>query len=315
MGVMVEQTFEKFFRGMELSCDVVCEGDTIVEKLENLHTVMQEDRKAADRVTSYALFLRQMVKDESTRVAEGDDIKSLVVQQFFSQILSAMAHKYKNDAPKRHHWLPVAYILAFGSKGKTTKDRANVSGVAFHNKEVISMTVKDVQFAHNSYKDGYYPLPLENFFSRIEASYADNRNSLMKNSIQPMTPIALSAFFIIQSLRNPHPSTGLFPVHDIQSTLTSLILLLNKLDSIHTYIVPSKRKLSFSPYIPTRAKLFQDGSKAYYLPATPRQAIILSDKAIGHDVAQKTAKELHESFIAYARRNNGVIFGVSPADM
>lgn len=301
-----EQVFNKKLDILELNLSLEFKGDTFSERLISLHEITR-DPFYSHKVVAYAGFMKNMIVSDARKVETqnfGTDVKPFVIDWLFISLLHGMAHIYPlNNHPKVHHWLPVTYLKPFGIKGNG-KTRAMVDGVAFMKNNTVDVAVKDVQFAHNRGKG--YDLALESFFFQIEDSYSNYR----ENTDYSMFPIVVSAFFIAQSVRSPHPESG-FVGRDIKRVVDALIKNIEDMDEMYGIHANVKYRLPISPYTPVRVRKLSDGNRVFVLPIMPSKSFVLSDKPLTADKARGATENYRINVILEAKREKGMVFGIS----
>lgn len=297
---------------MESSLDFETVGDTLGEKFANLHTLSRKNRVLGEEMTSYARFVTEMVKSRAANHTSSD-VKEMVVKTIFSSIVRGMAWRYNDVKPKVHHWLPVTYLKGFSISQKTTRGvRAQVPAIIFSHGQRMRVVVKDAEFAHpvNADSSGYYDLAVEKFFSNIEGVFAIGRDA----TDTVLGKVHLAAFFVVQSVRNPHPSVG-FSSGDITTVLSEVIENLDYLDEFYVDVVETEDALPFTPYIPTRIRRDGNGHSIMCLAITPYVAVILSDGMLNNFSRSRAVSEYKRYIISEAKRNGGVIFGIEVSDV
>ena len=298
--------------GMERSLNVELSGESLPELFESVHFVSRGSRALRAEMVTYARYVTDVMKSRAD-YSVGSDIKPLVVLSVFSAIVRGMAWEYAEDKPKVHHWLPVTYLKGFsGSGGKRSHSvRASVPAVVCNRGQLIEVAIKDLAFAH-PVKDsvGYYDLAVERFFSLIEGMFASHKGRTATTSVQ----VSLATFFIVQAVRNPHPTVG-FSSGSISSVIGAVLDNLNHLNEIHVNVVSSDRPLPFTPFIPMRIHRNVHGVTIMCLPISSNFAVTVSDLTISDFDSHNMVQRQSRNIINAAMRNNGIIFGVTADDI
>lgn len=304
-------SFNKKLDAMSRSIGITLNGDTAAERFLSLHRKTRDKNNGvAVKADLYARFAKDLfgIDSGSLETNENQDIKPLVEDMLFYSLVHGMSHIYPRDnRPKTHHWLPVTYMRPFGRKGGNGT-RAVVDGTCFTGHGVLDVTVKDIQFAHNR-GDGY-DLAVEAFFCSIETLYSHFRQ-IRKTSKESV--VAMAAFFVAQSVRNPHPDAG-FVAKDIVGVVNALMTSLDVNDKMFGRFENNNHQLPLSPYVPTKVRRLADGNNVYVLPVLPNVGFILSSKSpLSQDQALHAMTSYRNNMIKDAAKNNGVVFGVSSA--
>lgn len=331
----VTEEFRRHFRGLEAVLKI--EGTLTEDTSTNFDILLQmctADRDFAKRLSEYGGFRTQLLRnhcgDLHIRTKSKLEISTQVIDLIFHALVSSVGYRYpKINVPKVHHWLPISYTRAFAiTKAPVPGSRkrsCSIQGLTFtHEGESIEKSVSDSHFAHGVDADGngFYNLNAEYFFCKIESKFAesrqrafhkDNRQKAKGKDIFPN--VCLTAFFIVQSVRNPHPDSAQFSIRSFNGVVEGLIAALEQVPTIYTMLASTNSRMAFTPYVPTRILRMTDGNRALIFPVGPHQALIVSDQQmIGRDV-RKLAEGSNAAVISHARRNGSMVFGIGHNDL
>lgn len=323
------KNFNRHFRALEAAMDI--EGEltgTISENFEKLHEICQ-NRTFAGKLTDYATsrlaFLRNHTVRAHNQPIENMDISHLVADLIFHQLSAAVAHRYMRGAPKVHHWLPVSYTRHFTpgavpKKGERLR-RCEIQALSFTNDgESIESTVNDRHFAHGVDADGkgFYHLNVEYFFCKIESSAAEAREKVSDKKSggnEGFLYAALASFFIVQSVRNPHPDSKQFSIRTIAGVIDALLEGLESIPKIFVSAPKMQGRMAFTPYVPTRVRKMADGNVVFAFPLASNQAFTISEVPIARKKARTLAHASNQAVIKHAKRSGTMIFGVGHKDI
>ena len=280
--------------------------------------------KLADRA-SVAAELRAFSAGEITRlrtlaksgVAHSTHINRFVEELLFAHLVGSMAYRYTGPKPKIHHWLPVAYVKHF-ARGLNGKGRAcSVYQLTWESGEGMERQVADSHFTHgvDATGSGFYHLAMENFFSRLEEGYGTEFQNQGVKTTDMFSLISFAAFFVVQSVRNPHPEHQ-FTLRTIEGTVTALGAQLEALPPVTARAVeaPKGKPMTFTPYVPPRLRVLADGSLVMVFGLSSKGALTLSTRPLSVAAAQAAVADARRSMIAHARRSQTAVFGVRHSD-
>lgn len=325
----VTKNFNRHFRALEAALNI--EGEltgSASENFEKLHK-MSDDRVLAGYLTDYSMsrlaFLRSSTSRLHNRPIEEMDIKDLVTDLIFHQLVQGMAHRYMKSEPKVHHWLPVSYTRHFTPGPKPKKGerlrRCDVQTLSFiADGSSIAGTVNDRHFAHGVDEDGngFYHLSMEYFFCKIEGAAAEARDKISdKNSggNEGFLYSALAAFFIVQSVRNPHPDSKHFSIRTIAGVIDALIDALDMVPEVFVSAPTVQFRMAFTPYVPVRVRNLTDGTRVLVFPLATRQVLTISSAPVNRRKVRKIAYAANLAVIKNAQRTHSMIFGVTHKDV
>jgi hypothetical protein len=317
----VVKEFERHFRALEAAMNI--EGQlkgSPSENFDKLHK-FSEDRIFAASLMNYGHGRISMLRaglDASLEHAPQIDYFYEVIDFIFHNLCASVSHRYiRNSAPKVHHWLPVSYTRHFATSSKGRK-AGPIHCVKFSkNGQMFGTDVTDRHFAHakESNGDGFYHLSMEKFFCLVEMKMGEARTKLELGGKHPenFSSVTTAAFFIVQSVRNPSPGHESFSIRNIGGVVAALIEVIEKFKKIHCiFAVPQNRKkLVFTPYVPTRIRVLSDGTRAVYFPFAPNRGFIITDRVILNNTAMKIVEESNIAVVNHARRTASLIYGAN----
>lgn len=314
MNTSANDLMSKLFDGMEASVGFSAVGVSPAQRFRSLNDLAKKNRKMADECYEYARFLAEIVKSRAKVSDQEGDYKELVVYTIFASIVRGMTFKVNSVVPKVHHWLPVTYLKGFsggsrsGSKTGHVKNRALIPSVVFSNGHGVRVTVRDIEFAHpvNADLSGYYDLGLEYFFSHMEGLFA-----ISKGEVRSVDFVNLASFFIVQTVRNPHPSVGFYD-GKIEVILDALIKNIDYFDRIYAKAGKTDLNMPFTPYIPTRVREDSQGVQSMCLPTGSRHAVVISNGPVSERSYSQTVNSYRSFVINSAIKSGGVVFGIEP---
>jgi hypothetical protein len=325
----VTENFNRHFRALEAALDIEGElTDSPSENFEKLHK-MSGDRVFAGHLTDYAMARLGYLRSSSSRLhnqpIENMDIRHLVADLIFHQLVHGVAHRYSKGAPKVHHWLPVSYTRHFTpgplpKKGERLR-RCEVQTLSFiSDGSAIAGSVNDRHFAHGVDEDGhgFYHLSMEYFFCKIESGAAEARDKVSdkrSGGNEGYLYAALASFFIVQSVRNPHPDSKQFSIRTIAGVIDALIAALDTIPKIFVSAPKVQFRMAFTPYVPARVRKLTDGILVLIFPLATSQAFTISDAPIARRKARTIAHDSNIAVIRHARRTGSMIFGVTHKDI
>lgn len=325
----VTENFNRHFRALEAALDIEGElTDSPSKNFEKLHK-MSSDRVFAGHLTDYAMSRLGLLRSSSSRLhnqpIENMDIRHLVTDLIFHQLVHGMSHRYVKSAPKVHHWLPVSYTRHFTpgplpKKGERLR-RCEVQTLSFiADGSAIAGTVNDRHFAHGVDEDGngFYHLSMEYFFCKIESAAAEARDKISDKKSggnEGFLYAALAAFFIVQSVRNPHPDSKQFSIRTIAGVIDALIEALDTLPEVFVSAPTVQFRMAFTPYVPVRVRKLIDGTRVLVFPLATRQVFTISNSPVARRSVRKIAFASNLAVIKHARRTRSMIFGVTHKDI
>jgi hypothetical protein len=325
----VTENFNRHFRALEAALDIEGElTDSPSKNFEKLYK-MSAERVFAGHLTDYAMsrlgYLRSSTSRLHNQPIENMDIRHLVADLIFHQLVHGVAHRYSKSAPKVHHWLPVSYTRHFTpgplpKKGERLR-RCEVQTLSFIAAgSAIAGSVNDRHFAHGVDEDGngFYHLSMEYFFCKIESGAAEARDKISdkrSGGNEGFLYAALASFFIVQSVRNPHPDSKQFSIRTIAGVIEALIEALDMVPEVFVSAPKVQFRMAFTPYVPARVRKLTDGVRVLVFPLATSQAFTISDAPIARRKARTIALDSNVAVIKHARRTGSMIFGVTHKDI
>lgn len=325
----VTEKFNRHFRALEAAMDI--EGEltgTISENFEKLHKISC-NRIFSGHLIDYACsrlaFLRNSAGRLHNQPIENMDISDLVADLIFHQLVHGVAYRYPKASPKVHHWLPISYTRHFApgavpKKGERLR-RCEIQTLRFiPDGSAIAGTVNDRHFAHGVDADGngFYHLNVEYFFCKIESAAAEARDKISdkrSGGNEGFLYAALASFFIVQSVRNPHPDSKQFSIRTIAGVIDALMEALENVPKIFVSAPKVGFRMAFTPYVPARIRKLVDGNRVLAFPLASNQAFTIADAPIGRKKARAIAHDSNHAVIKHAQRTGSMIFGVAHKDV
>lgn len=320
--------FERHFRALESAMNI--EGQlsgSVSEKFETL-LKLADDRAFGSILSEYGgsrwMFLRNLSAVIPAREEiERRDISSQVIDLIFHQLVVAVSYRYYHtpSIPKIHHWLPISYTRHFTGQVEPKKGlrnrRAEIQAITFTaDGESIETTVSDRHFAHgvDAAGNGFYHLNVEYFFGKIEAAAAEARDKMSVKvaggANESFFYAATAAFFIVQSVRNPHPKSKQFSIRTLSGVIEALIEALNHVPAIYSSAPRVNVRLAFTPYVPARIRELANGNRIYSFPMSSNRAFVVSKHPISRRSARGQAQASNRAVIHQARKTSSMIFGI-----
>lgn len=326
----VVKEFNRHFRALEAALNI--ENTLVADAATNIEQLYAscEDPIFANRVRSYGLtrlqFLRNCAVKTSSLEINEIDLSDYVIEYIFHNLIVATSWRYgKMDIPKKHHWLPVSYTRVFSISSPKTEGvnsrRCNVKCISFSAEgDAIERNVNDLYFAHgcDSKGNGFYHLMMEYFFGRIESMQAEARDKRKKKTVNEddiFPNVAIAAFFAVQSVRNPHPSTAQFSLRTISGIVNGLIKALEEIPEVYTNYIITQTKMAFTPFVPTRILNQSNGTRAMTFAMAPHRAFIITNRPVSREAAREIAFGSNRAVIRHARRSGSKIFGLNAGDL
>ena len=316
---MIEQVFNNHLDAIEHSFNLSIPGSDAADRLEHLHRITRDDFDLSRMIRLYSAFVNEKNTIELSKVSYDSDLRKNVAEILFLRFLSGAVHIYpRNDAPKTHHWLPVVYIKGFSNNdapSKKRKVRTRVDAVSFHNERMLNAMVEDTSFAHDREGDnGFYDLSVEAFFGGLESNLARAKGYLNENSeYDGLTAAYIASFFIVQSVRNPHPYAG-FASGEFKTVVHHVMNNFTNLGEIYVNFGSSAKKLPFSPYVPDRVRV-QGTTKSFYFPVDSHHAAIISNAPISQYDISSIISQFRKNTIRFAKKNNKILFGINSSEI
>lgn len=332
----VHNDFMRHFRSLEAALNI--EGkltDDPVRNFEILTEMTADNSRLALLVQNYGItrirFLRHSCSNFSTREKMTTNLSSYVTDLIFHSLVASIGFKYpKNEEPKIHHWLPVSYTRNFVTTRRVRdfsekKRSCFIRSITFTNDgDPIEREISDMHFAHgvDSSGHGFYNLTVEHFFARIESMLAEARGKLFEpklskrsNSKDIFTHVAIASFFIVQSVRNPHPSSAQFSIRTLGGVVQGLIAALDEIPQMFVTMTRTNQHLGFTPYVPTRIRILANGTRAMIFPVSIQAALIITDRPRDTWDPQRVAESTNRALISHARRTGSTVFGIGHDDI
>lgn len=317
---MIETVFNNHLDAMELSFNISIPGNNSVSRLEYLHKVTRDNSDLSQMMKSYGNFVQDKIKVSLNGFSYNDNLSSAIAEILFVRVLNGAVNIYsRGAAPKTHHWLPVVYMKSFGismnPKRNRDKSRAVVDAVVFSHSDLVDVNVKDFTFAHSrSGDDGYYDLSVEAFFGGLESNYAHAKECMASSeNYDALSAAYMASFFIVQSVRNPHPSMG-FSSGEFNHVISQVMKNFDAMGEIYVNFGSSEKKLPFSPYVPDRVRR-EKLVNYFYMPITSHNALIISNRPVSSSVTNSLVSRFRDSVLSAAKRSGGMVFGLKSTEI
>lgn len=228
-------------------------------------------------------------------------------------IVSALMAPEESGKHIKQHWVSVAYLRNFAESPKSTRNNMKICSYCFANNESYQKTWVDAHlFCHGQSYDGhgFYSPELENFYSRIEASFGAAVSTKRKRTTNRHTLLLL-----LMSLhaRAPHNSEmnfsgGIRTLEDFVSFYENFRTNFPKV-FVQLNVVEN---MCFNANEPFRAyddpKLNQ---RAFYAPLRDDTLLIVGAEDVAQ-ISQKIFRRAQNAYLSNARRNSGTVFGLLP---
>lgn len=289
----------------ELLFAIELDGATPGERLNSLGALAKANPTLMD---SLKTFLENPISF-SKRFSSADNLFDSVAKTLFATAVRGAIHEYGSmGAPKRQHWMPVAYLNGFGTKTGTGKTNRSISvpGVSFADGLVMGFETRDSSFVHERVEGlGFYEDGAEFFFCLIENLYAQGR----ARQERTVDGGLVALFFFAQSVRNPR-----YGQRFLHSKLSAIVdAILANMDAVgpamEVNFLKSAQQLPFTPYVPPFVDKLQ-GQRIYSLPISPNMLFTISTGPLDELSWKQIPKRYRESVIAQAVRRGSHIFGL-----
>lgn len=314
----IENIFNKHLDAIEKSFDMSICGEDAAERLHYLHLITRENNTLSQQMKMYASFVNDKNNAELDDVRYDNELSSYVAELLFSKVLAGAVNIYpRTNVPKNHHWLPVVYLKGFSDThfSRKSKVRAEIKAVSFNNGRMIDAVVKDSSFAHQKdNENGFYDLSVESFFSAMETNLSRLKENLSADhSFNGMSAVYTAAFFLVQSIRNPHPSYG-FASGDFRTVIRQVMSNFDAMGNIYVNFGYSKKKLMLSPYVPERMRIVS-GVRMLNFPLNSHYSAVFSNEPVKSSDVDTIIAQFRESSIKWAMKKNNTVFGVSSSEL
>lgn len=299
------EIFENQLNAMELLFNFKLDGATVGEKLTSLTEFTRKDRKLAELLID---FLANTVSYAS-KFCDKDDVFGSMVMTLFATAVRGAVHTYgPMGAPKRQHWLPLAYLSPFGEAAGDGKHNRSViiPVVSFADGFIMGLEARDSAFIHPKIEGrGFYEDGAEFFFHLVESLYAQGRSC--KN--RPIDHSLVALFFFVQSVRNPRAKEGF--VHSELSAIVEAVL--ENMDLVgprmSTKFLKSARHLPFTPYVPSF--IHRVGTaRVYSMPVEPKTLFAISSEPLEEFSWTSIINRYRRAVVRQAIRRGTHLFGV-----
>jgi len=282
-------------------------GSTLGERIVSLRAIAKADPKLTGSLLE---FFNNPIHFASKFVSGDDGIFAAVVKTLFAAAVRGAIHEYGSmGAPKKQHWMPLAYLGPFGTMTSESKNSRSVSipGVSFADELVMGFETRDTSFIHEKVNGaGFYEDGAEFFFCMIESLYAQGRTRQDREIDHGLVAL----FFFVQSVRNPR--YGQRFVHSKLSDILDAILV--NMDAVgpkmQARFLKAQHMLPFTPYVPPFVDRF-GSARVYSLPVSPKMLFVLSTEELSEVSWRQTVKRYRDTVILQAQRRGSFIFGVS----
>lgn len=233
-----------------------------------------------------------------------------IVRTLFATAARGAIHDYgSGGAPKKQHWMPVAYLKPFGDPTGTSKQNRSirVPGVSFADELIMGFEIRDSNFIHDQIKEkGFYEDGAEFFFCLIESLYSQGRS----RQERPIDNCLVALFFFVQSVRNPRGGKKF--IHSRLSEIVDAVLA--NIDAVgpnlQTEFLKSSETVPFTPYVPP----FVDrigGVRIYSLPIGPKMLFSITTGELDELSWKQIPGRYRKAVISQAFRRGSHIFGIT----
>lgn len=266
-------------------------------------------RKDKGLTSSLMEFFSNPVHFANRFSSSDDGIFEAVTRTLFAAAVRGAIHDYGNmGAPKRQHWMPVAYLTTFGRNTGEGKGNRSVfiPGVSFTDGFTMDFETRDATFIHDKVNGaGFYEDSAEYFFHLVEGLYAQGRTRQEREIDHSLVAL----FFFVQSVRNPR-----YGERFVHSKLSSILdAILANLDAVgptmEARFLKSSRLLPFTPYVPPFVDRFED-ARIYSLPVGPNTLFSVSTGKLRDVEWRQLPNRYRKAVVRQAQRRESYVFGV-----
>lgn len=290
---------------LELLFAIELPGRTPGDRLNSLRTVALENSSLGSVLKD---FLSNPLNFASKFSADGKIFEAIVRTLFATASLGAIHNYGPKGAPKKQHWMPVAYLRAFGTPTGTGKHNRSfrVPGVSFADKLILDFEIRDSSFIHDQVDDlGFYEDSAEQFFCLIESLYSQGR----ARQERPIDNCLVALFFFVQSVRNPR--AGKRANHSRLCDIVDAVLA--NIDAvgpgIQAEFLKTSMPMPFTPHVPAFVDKI-DGVKVYSLPIESKLLFSISTGELEDGSWKQIPRRYQKAVIAQALRRKSYLFGV-----
>lgn len=300
-----KEIFTNQLDALELLFDMKLTGETPGARLDSLR---EQALANAELHESLKKFLDTPLQFAS-RFSASSGIFASMVRTFFGAASRGAVHDYgPQGAPKKQHWMPLAYLNSFGDRASESKNNRSltVPGVSFADGMAMDFETRDSSFIHDRVNgSGFYEDGAEFFFHLVEGLYAQSRSG---RSVETNNTV-IALFFFTQSVRNPR--YGQRFVHNKLSAIVDAILANMEAvgPTMEVKVLKSPVSLPFTPYVPPFVDRIQ-GEKVYGLPIEPKKLFCISTGPVEETDWKNVPKRYCYGVISQAVRRRSYIFGV-----
>lgn len=291
---------------LELFFSIDLPGNTPGERIDSLISLAKNQPEVTDALKA---FLDNPL-NFSTKFSDSGRVFEAIVRTLFATSTRAAIHSYgPRDAPKNQHWMPVAYLKAFGKSISSSKNNRSVrvTGVSFAGEFAMGFEIRDSNFIHPLVKNrGFYENNAEFFFCLIEGLYAQARACRDR----PVDKCLMGLFFFVQSVRNPRRN-GQFH----HSTLSEIVdAALANMDAVGSGMVVDLRQtylpMPFTPYVPPFVDRIA-GARVYSLPIESKLLFSISTKPLTNEDWETVPGRYRDALLIQALRRGTHLFGIT----
>lgn len=305
------EIFGAQFNALEMLFGIELSGATPGARLESLGAVYRNlNSDVSERLRNFL----DTPFNYANRFARSDSVFDAVTKALFSATARGAIHDYgRVGAPKKQHWMPLAYLSSFGKAVSTSKNSRSVSvpGISFSDGLTMNFETRDSTFIHEQTDgQGFYEDSAEYFFHLVESFYAQCRASRTRT----IDHASVALFFFTQSIRNPR--YGQRFLHSKLGSITDAILA--NIDAVgpgfKTRYIKTSKKMPFTPYVPAFVDRIED-ARVYTLPIAPKMAFVMSTEELSEFSWAQTPQRYRHAVLRQAIRRGSYIFGVQKEEM
>lgn len=265
-------------------------------------------------VKKYERKVRAFLEDK--KYDSVSDYKTLALVFIFSQLAAASVLVEKEDSNQEQHWIPKSFYKRYVISSKLYNKREE--NYFLGSAGIISFDSNESSFTHGNgtiHNNFYHPI-IEVFFSRIETFYSASLTEASKGKI--LKNVCLYSFFLLQSIRNPHPVTKEFiNCKNIKQLLVKIIDRL-EYENIRSCKLVNRENFAPLPYNPyNKTKLiFNKINRTYIFPCTRKSIFIISSNTL----TKNESKEIYTKYVnniyrkIFSSRSNQKVLGIFEDD-
>lgn len=300
-----KEIFNDQLTAIELLFDLKLSGETPGSRLDSLR---DQALKTPALNESLKKFLETPLQF-AARFSYSDGIFPSMVRTLFASAARGAVHDYgAMGAPKKQHWIPLAYLNSFGTSAGQSKNNRSVlvPGVSFADGMAMDFETRDSNFIHDRVNGGgFYEDGAEFFFHLVEGLYAQSRTG--KSETINTTVIAL--FFFTQSVRNPRYGQR-FVYNKLSSIVDAIIANMDAVGpNMKAMTLKSHVSLPFTPYVPPFVDRF-DNEKVYSLPIESKKLFVITTGEVNEIHRKQIVKRYCLGVIRQAVRRKSYVFGI-----